>query len=495
MAVSDKVVELAKRRGFFTVSSEIYGGIAGFYDYGAYGTLLKRKLENLWRKYFVGMDENFFEIEASNIMPEKVFEGSGHITNFVDPVAKCKKCGTFHRADQIMEEFLHENFEGKTVEELTQLIKKHNVKCSRCKGELGDVSVLNMMFPLAMGAGKDTVAYLRPETAQGAYVNFLRHFNILRMRLPLGLAIIGKAFRNEISPRQLLLRQREFTQAELQIFFDPREVEEHDNWKEVAKYKLIIYHAKKMEKISCDDANKKMKIPKFYLYYLAKMQKFFLDELNIPEKKFRLRKLTDEEKAFYNKVHFDIEIQLEELGWKEVAGCHYRTDHDLKGHQLVSGQSQEIFYNEKKFIPHVLELSFGVDRILYSLLELNYAEDKDRVYLKLPAKLSPFTLAVFPLVNKDKIPKKAEEIFEELKKHFDAIYDDSGSIGKRYYRQDEISTPVTITCDYQTISENTVTIRDRDSTHQIRVNTKNLKTVLTKFLEGENLERLGKTVK
>ena len=473
MVVSEKVVELAKRRGFFFVSSEIYGGVAGLYDYGAMGTILKRKLENAWRKYFLGLDENFFEIETANIMPEKVFEASGHLTNFVDPVAKCEKCGTFHRADQIMEEFLHESFEGKTAQELTQLIKKHNVKCPRCKGELGDVSVLNMMFPIGVGTGKETRAFLRPETAQGAYVNFLRHFNILRMKLPLGLAIIGKAFRNEISPRQLLLRQREFTQAELQIFFDPRKLDEHGNWNEVDNYKLIILSNKKLTKFTCNDAVKKLKLPKFYVYYLAKMQQFFLNELKIPENKFRLRQLSDEERAFYNKTHFDCEVELE-MGWKEVAGCHYRGDHDLKGHQLVSGESQEVFYDGNRFLAHVTELSFGIDRIFYALLELNYTEDKDRIVLKLPAKLSPFTIAVFPLVNKDKLPEKAQKIYIELKQHFDAVHDADASIGKRYYRQDEIGTPITITCDYQTLKDDTVTLRNRDTKKQVRVKTTKL---------------------
>ncbi|MBI2005266.1 MAG: glycine--tRNA ligase [Candidatus Aenigmarchaeota archaeon] len=469
MTVSEKVVELAKRRGFFFVSSEIYGGVAGLYDYGAIGTILKRKLENVWKKYFLGLNENFFEIETSNIMPEKVFEASGHITNFVDPVAKCMKCGTFHRADQIMEEFLHENFEGKTAQELTALIKKHNVKCPRCKGELGEVSVLNMMFPVDMGAGKESRGYLRPETAQGAYVNFLRHFNILRMKMPLGLAIIGKAFRNEISPRQLLLRQREFTQAELQIFFDPSKVNEHENWKEIAKYKLLVKEGKKIAEISCDNAVKKIKLPKFYVYYLAKVQQFFLDTLKTPKSKFRFRQLSDEEKAFYNKIHFDVEIELENIGFKECGGVHYRTNHDLSGHQNVSGESQEIFHDGKKFVPHVLELSFGIDRIFYSLLELNYAEDKERVFVRLSPNLSPFTVAIFPLVSKDKLPEKAQKVYEELKQHFNAIYDDTGSIGKRYYRQDEIGTPICITIDYNTLKNNTVTLRDRDTTKQTRV--------------------------
>lgn len=481
MAVSDKVVELAKRRGFFFVSSEIYGGVAGLYDYGAMGTALKRKLEDQWRKYFLGLDDNFFEIETANIMPEKVFEASGHISNFVDPVAKCKKCGTFHRADHIMEEFLHESFEGKTAQEMMHIIKKHNIKCPKCKGELGEVSVLNMMFPVQLGVDKETVGYLRPETAQGAYINFLRHFNIMRMKLPLGLAIVGKAFRNEISPRQLLLRQREFTQAELQIFFDPRKLDEHGKWKEIAKYKLLVLADKKITKISCDEAVKKLKLPKFYLYYLAKTQQFFLNVLKIPEGKFRLRRLSDEEKAFYNKVHFDIEIELDEIGFKECGGIHYRTDHDLSGHQKISGQSQEVFYDEKRFLAHVLELSMGIDRIFYALLELNYAEDKDRIMLKLPTPLAPFTVAVFPLVNKDKLPQEATKIYNMLKENFDVVYDEGGSIGKRYYRQDEIGTPFCITIDHQTLKDKTVTLRHRNSTKQSRVKISKLAEEISKL--------------
>lgn len=465
MSVSEKVVELAKRRGFFFVSSEIYGGFAGLYDYGPYGTLLKRKLENAWRKYFLSLSDNFFEIETSNIMPEKVFEASGHLTNFVDPVAKCKKCGTFHRADHIIEEFLHENFEGKSPEELTKIIRKHNVKCSKCKGDLEDVAVLNMMFSFGIGTD-ESKAFLRPETAQGAYVNFSRSFNVMRMKLPLGLAIIGRSFRNEISPRQLLLRQREFTQAELQIFFDPASIGEHEKWKDISDYKLMILSNKKVTEMSCTQLSKKL--PKFYVYHLAQAQKFFLDVLKIPKSKFRLRQLSDEEKAFYNKVHFDVELELE-LGWKEVAGCHYRTDHDLSGHQKTSGESQQIFFNEKRFIPHVLEISMGIDRIFYSLMELSYSEDKNRAVLKLPPNLAPFTVGVFPLVSKDKLPEKAEKIFKELKKSFDSFYDDSGSIGKRYYRQDEIGTIACITIDYETLEKGTVTLRDRDTTKQKRV--------------------------
>ncbi len=479
----EELSEFARKKGFFWISSEIYGGLTGFYDYGINGTLLKRKFENLWRKYFLNLDDNFFEIEPSDIMPEKVFIASGHITNFVDPVAKCMKCGTHHRADHILEEFLKRNFEGITSEELTKIIKENKVVCPKCKGPLRDVKTLVMMFPITAGAEGDIKAYLRPETAQGAYVNFLRHFNILRNKLPLGLAVVGKAYRNEISPRNLTTRMREFTQAELQIFFDPERIDEHEKWNEIKKYKLVLYpiaqRGKEQLKLSCEDLVKKHKLPKFYVWHMAKVQQFYLDSLKIPEAKFRFKELSQEERAFYNRLHWDVELDLESLGgFKEVGGIHYRGDYDLSGHEKISKESHKIFFDNKKIVPHVLELSFGVDRNTYALIELSYKKEKDRTLLRLQANLAPFTVAVFPLVNKDGLEKIAKDIYETLKKDFDAVYDDSGSIGKRYYREDERGTPFAITIDYDTVKGKSVTLRFRDTTKQLRVKIKDLKNTL-----------------
>ncbi len=471
MPTIEQIEELAKRRGFFWQSSEIYGGASGFYDYGHVGTLVKRKLENLWRKFFLGLGENFFEIDAAQIMPEKVFQASGHLESFVDPVAKCKKCGTYHRADHILEDFLKENFEGISVEKLTELIKKHNIRCPKCKGELAEVSVLNMMFPLT--AGGEAKFFLRPETAQGAFVNFLQEFEVSRKRLPLGLAIVGRAFRNEISPRQLTTRMREFTQAELQIFFDPAKLDEHENFEEIKNHRLLLLVSdgrdKGPQEFTISQAAEKLKLPKFYLYHMAAVQNFFLNHLQIPKEKFRFKELNEEERAFYNKLHWDIELNLSSIGWKEVGGVHYRTDHDLAGHGKVSGKSHEVFVDEKKFIPHVLELSFGIDRIIFSLLDLNYAEEKERKFLKLPESVAPFAACVFPLVNKDGLDDLAYKISASLKKQFSIFYDDSGSIGRRYARADEIGIPFCITVDSQTLQDKTVTVRSRDSTKQDRV--------------------------
>lgn len=492
--------DFAKKKGFFWPSAEIYGGFTGFYDYGSNGTLLKRKFENVWREYFLGLDENFFEVEPSDVMHEKVFVASGHLENFVDPVAKCSKCGTQHRADHILEDFLKESFEGITPDKLKKIIKEKNIRCPKCKGELKEVFVLNMMFPIDIG-GNEKRGYLRPETAQGAYINFLRHFAILRNKLPLGLAVVGRAYRNEISPRNLTTRMREFTQAELQIFFDPENLDNHPQWEEIKSYKLLLQPANKREKkhieVECADAAKKMSLPKFYVWHLAKVQQFYLDTLKVPRSKFRFKEIPEEERAFYNKLQWDLELELESLGgFKEVAGMHYRTDYDLRGHQKVSNKSQEVFFNNKRFLPHVIELSFGVDRNVYAMIELFHKEDGDRVVLQLPPSLVPFQVAVFPLVNKDGLDKKAKEVFLGLKKNFGAVFDHSGSIGKMYYREDERGTFYCVTIDYDTLKNKDVTIRDRDSKKQTRVKISNLSETLEELLAGElKFEKAGKPIK
>jgi len=491
-----KMDEFAKKKGFFWQGSEIYGGLAGFYDYGFNGTMLKRKFEGAWRRYFLGLSENFFEIEPSDIMHEKVFKASGHVDGFVDPVAKCSKCGTQHRADHILEDFLHESFEGMTPEQLKKVIDEKGIKCPSCKGALKEVYVLNMMFPVDVGSGKK--GYLRPETAQGPYVNFLRHFNLLRNRLPIGLSVVGKAFRNEISPRNLTTRMREFTQAELQIFFDPSKVEEHPRWGEVEGCKLrLLFAGEKEAKDVGVEAALKAGMPKFYLWHMAKVQQFYLEVMKVPRGSFRFRELSAEERAFYNKLHWDVEVDLPSLGgFREVGGVHYRTDHDLTGHQKLANQKQEVFLDGRRFMPHVLELSFGVDRNVYALMELNHEEDGDRAVLHLPAAVAPFQVAVFPLVNKDGIDGKAREVFEGLRKDFDAVFDQSGSIGKMYYREDERGTLYCVTVDYDTEKSKSVTLRDRDSKRQVRVKLRDLPGALRGLMAGEiGFEDAGDAIK
>ncbi len=479
-----------KKKGFIYPSSEIYGGVAGLYDYGHLGTLLKHNFENQWRKYFLGLNPNFFEIETANIMPENVFKASGHLENFIDPAVKCSKCDFSDRADQVVEKATKKRVEGFSPEQLTALIKDNKLKCPQCKSEFLPVTVMNMMFPLQMGTGTGQKAYLRPETAQSPYVNFKLQYELQRKKLPLGLALIGRAYRNEISPRNLTLRQREFTQAELQIFFNPNIITQHPQFDSVKKYKLRTLlvgdrkHNTPMERTAQELVTHGL--PQFYVYHLVKIQQFYVEVMKIPLAKFRFYQLDDKEKAFYNKYHFDIEIELNEQGFTEMGGLHYRTDHDLAGHQRVSKQNMEVLDEERneRFIPHVLELSFGVDRNVYALLDLNYEDDKKRgnIVLHFPAAFAPSFCGVFPLVkNKEEVAGKAEEVFLILKRQFNCFYDESGSIGRRYARADEMGVSFCITIDFDTLQDNAVTIRHRDSTKQERVKILDLVSTLIKL--------------
>jgi len=355
-----------------------------------------------------------------------------------------------------------------------------------------------MTFSLDIGVKSDTKAYLRPETAQGVYINFLKEFNIQRRSLPLGLAIVGKAFRNEISPRNLLVRMREFTQAELQIFFDPDKINSHEKWNDVRKYKLIVKVTKNnsITELTCDDINKKLKIPKFFIYYMAKVQEFYLDKLKIPKGVFRFRELSNKERAFYNKIHFDVELNLNSLGWKEISGVHYRGSYDLEGHQKISGKNMSITVDNRKFIPHILELSFGIDRIIFALFDLFYVNEKNRNILKLPKTLSVFDICVFPLVKKDGLEEKAQEVYNSLKKDFSVFYDDAGSVGKRYRRIDEIGINYSVTIDHDSLDQNTCTIRDRDTMKQISVPISKLSMILRDLLDDKiDFKNTGKAVK
>ena len=491
--MSEKTAEFGnflKKKGFIYPSSEIYGGVSGLYDYGHLGTGLKKKFEDLWRRYFLSLDDNYHEIETANIMHEKVFRASGHLESFNDPIARCAKCEHGERADHLVEKQLDKRAEELSNEELTKLINEHALKCPKCGAVFRDVTNLNMMFPLQMGVSGNNTAYLRPETAQSPYVNFKRQFEILRKKLPLGLGLVGRAYRNEISPRNLTLRQREFTQAELQIFFNPGKINEHEDFEQVRDYSIRTMllpdrESGQVVKRSCQELVD-LGYPRFYVYHLAIIQKFYLEALAIPEEKFRCYELNDNEKAFYNKYHLDLEIDLNEHGFTEVGGLHYRTDHDLSGHQEQSGESMEVLDDttNEKVLPHVLELSFGVDRNVYALLDLAYSDDeRGNIVLGLPYYVAPVQVAVLPLVNK--LDSEARKIKESLARDFSVFYDKSGSIGRRYARQDEIGTPVCLTVDFETSEKGTVTLRDRDSTEQIRVDVANLKEVLQKILDKQ----------
>ena len=492
----DEINSIASNRGFFFQTANIYGGKAGFFTFGHLGKQLRMNWENIWRKNILALDDNFFEIQSNNILPEEVFKASGHIKNFNDPMVECKKCHFRFRADNFLED---KNLlkEGMPIEEMQKVFIKEKLKCPKCGGELTEIRQFNMMFSVNIGFNEEK-AYLSPETAQGAYITFKEEFQATRNKLPLGLAIIDKAYRNEISPRQMFFRLREFSQAELQIFFDPERINEvdEDKWKDIRNYKLKIKKSKEegIKEISCEEANKKLNLPKFYIYHMAKVQQFYLQILRIPETKFRFRELGEEERAFYNKIHFDIEIDLETLGgFKEVAGIHYRAEHDLAGHQKISGKNLEVFYDNKKILAHVLELSFGVDRNTWMLLDIFHNAGKEGSMFRFPSHLAPIKAAVLPIVKGD-FEKLAKEIYLDLKKDFFCVYDAGGSIGRRYARMDEVGCPMCITIDGDSLKNKDVTIRWRDNAEQIRIKITELKNIIRKVLDGEDLFKFGKRV-
>jgi glycyl-tRNA synthetase len=482
----EKVVEIAKKRGFFYPSSEIHGAIAGFWNYGVVGTLLKKKIENEWRNFFI-KKEGFYEIEGTNIMPEKVFIASGHLKSFSDPIVQCKKCKSLYRADKLIEEktgiFVPERA---SIEEFNKIIKEKNIKCPKCNGELSEVKFFNMMIKVNIGPTEESdIAYLRPETCQAIFVDFLNVYRSARAKLPFGIAQIGRSFRNEISPRQALMRQREFTQAEVEIFFNPKNENFPDEkFNKIKDYKVNVLSNEKLSKLSGEEIFKITK-SKLIAYYLVRLFQF-INTLGIPVENIRLREQTQDERPFYAKYAYDCEVKTQ-IGWIEIVANHYRSDYDLSSHMKISKKDLSIVENKEKLIPHVWEISQGIDRTLLCVMLLHYHDASQRgwEWFSFPPRIAPYTAGVFPLVSKDNLPQKAKEVFEILKDHFDAFYDESGSIGRRYARADEIGTPFGITIDYQTLEDNTVTLRNRDTTKQVRIKIEKLPEVIKKLLNEE----------
>jgi len=347
-----------------------------------------------------------------------------------------------------------------------------------------------MMFPVQVGTKGTDKAYLRPETAQGAYLNFKRHFEIMRRRLPLGLVIIGKAYRNEIAPRQGVYRMRELIQAELQIFMDPATFADELALDEMAGREILVQLVdmrgkSDVQPMPCRYLIEQYGLPDFYVYHMLKIQDFYINQIGVPEKKFRFYEKSEKERAFYNRVHFDIEVNLSTLGgFKELAGLHYRGDYDLTKHQAGSKESMEVSLEGRRLIPHVLELSFGVDRNVWALLDLHLTDERTGV-LKLPPKLAPYTFAVFPLMKKDDLVQQAEAICALLREDYDVVYDQSGSIGKRYARMDEIGTPFCITVDYDGLADGTVTIRDTGTSDQKRIRIDDIEKIARGLFNGK----------
>ncbi len=492
-----KVATFCKRKGFVYPSCEIYGGLSGFYDYGPLGVEMKRNIVELWWDRFVRQRDDIVGIDACTINHRRVWEASGHVECFTDPLVECKKCHARHRADHLIEDAVGIAVDGITLEQVNELIKKHNIKCPECKGELTPARTFNLMFKTFVGPVEDEAhaAYLRPETAQLIFTNFKLVMETCRMKLPFGIAQVGRAYRNEISPRDFLFRMREFEQMEIEYFVHPDKINDCPYLdKEVLNFEMNIYSAEMQQK---GRSHKKMKIKdaldkgiiktKWHAYWLYEMYKWFVD-LGVNPEKLRIRQHLPEERSHYALDTWDIEY-LFPFGWKEIHGMANRTTFDLEQHMKFSGKDLTYFDEEskQKVVPYVVaEPSQGLDRaFLVFIMDAYHEEEDERVVLKLHPKLSPYKVAVFPLVSKDGLPEKAREVYSMLRKKFVTFYDEKGSIGRRYARQDEIGTPYCVTIDYDTLQDNTVTIRDRDTREQVRVKIEELPSILEKLIEGE----------
>jgi len=476
------VTDLALRRGFYFPSCEIYDGApAGFWDYGPLGTALKNRFVEAWRRYVVRYD-GMVELDGSVIMAKDVFVASGHLESFADPITRCTRCGAVFRADRLLQETIGRIVPERLPDsEIYAMILKESVTCPSCGGQLSEVTRFNMMFRLSVG-GEGTEAYLRPETCQSLFVDYLRVYKTGWSKFPLPLCQFGKSFRNEISPRQGLLRLREFYQAEVEVLFDPEEDLDERRWSRLKGQVLrLSQDGESITEVSAEEAWREGLVPlKIEAYYLALIQKFY-ETIGIDRSKIRLRRLGEDEKPFYARESWDLEVQTS-LGWLELVACNYRGDYDLSGHMRVSGKDLTAFNRGRKFVPHVFELSMGVDRSLYVLLEHNLVREGRRKVLKLPPFLAPVQVAVLPLVDRDGLPEKATEVYEMLRVDFDAVYEAGDTIGKRYHMLDEIGVPYCVTVDYQTLQDDTVTVRDRDTTRQERVPISGLKAWLAKAL-------------
>ncbi len=477
----DDVMKLALERGFYFPSCEVYADAqAGFWEYGPAGVSLKNKFLELWRRELIRRDR-MIEIDGSQIMSKSVFEASGHLASFADPIVRCTKCKSTHRADKIIAEVTKTEIpESAGLDEFDKVITEKNVKCPKCNGDFGGTKKFNMMFQVGIGPEGEE-AYLRPETCQSIFVDFPRLFKTMRGKLPLGIAQTGKSFRNEIAPRQSLLRLREFYQAEIEVFCNPARLDDLDKFLEIQNTKIPIQVDNEVKIMTCKEAVDSKTIPnKFVSYYLGILAEFY-EKAGVDIQKSRFRKLGDKEKAFYAEVAFDFEVDTT-IGWLELVACNYRSDYDLGSHAKKSKEKFEVMDGDEKVLPHVFELSMGIDRSLYTILEHSLREDKEneRIVLSLKPYLSPIHVGVLSLVKKDGLAEKTDEVYLKIKRKYDAFLDHSGAIGRRYRRLDEIGAPYAITIDHKTLEDDTVTLRNRDSMEQNRIKISDLEHVLSK---------------
>ena len=464
------MMKLALERGFYFPSCDIYPDAqAGFWEYGPSGVGLKNKFLELWRRELVRRDA-MMEIDGSQIMPRSVFEASGHLENFADPVVRCSGCASSFRADRVVAEAGGPEIpEGADPAEFDAAISGGGIRCPGCGGALGGARRFNMMFGVGIGPDGGE-AYLRPETCQSIFVDFPRLFKTMRGRLPLGVAQVGKSFRNEIAPRQSLLRLREFYQAEIEVFCNPSRLDDVPRFGEVRDTVIRVQDGGEAEPVTCARAVESGAVPnRFVAYYLGLLAEFY-EKTGIDVSRSRLRRLGDRERAFYADSAFDFEVETA-TGWLELVACNYRSGHDLGGHAGGSGEKFEVMDGGERVLPHVFEISMGIDRSLYAILEHCLREDaeNDRTVLSLRPYLAPVHVGVLSLVKKDGLREKADEVYARLRRGCDAFLDHSGAIGRRYRRLDEVGAPLAITVDYQTMEDGTVTLRERDGMGQRRV--------------------------
>ena len=562
------VNELARRRGFFWQSFEIYGGAGGFVTYGPLGARLKQNIENKIRELFVTR-LGILEIESSVITPGRVFEASGHVDHFKEPMVECSNCKKRFRADHLLEEYgkiSSSEAEKMNLKEIAGALEKNSVKCPECSGMFSPPQQFLTMFETTIGPYAGAVGYGRPEAAQGIFVEFNRLYTIARDKLPFGVIQIGHALRNEISPRQGLIRLREFTIADLEFFFDP-EAPECRFLNEVEEEVLPILLAKNRQEgseetfeVSVKEALQKGIVRSEWQAFFMAMAKRLLMEIGVPAKNQRFIEKLPWEKAHYSSQSFDQEVYVERWGWIEVSGHAYRTDYDLDSHMKKSGADMRVYkefetpveeeqktvkplmarlgpafkkdagkvaeimqgadpeeiakslaekgyymagdykimpeqvelkvqktaVRGKRFVPHVVEPSFGSDRLFYVALEYAYQVKDDRVLLSFPRSIAPTHVGIYPLLSKDGLVEKATEIRKLLTQEgFTVEYDETGSIGRRYARADEAGIPLGITIDYDTLKDRTITIRDRDSWQQVRTQIKDLPELLHKYFRGK----------
>ena len=480
---SDALYALLRRRGILWPSAEIYGGTQGLYDYGPLGHALKRRVEDAWSAWFVGLSPDYYRIEPAEILPEAVVRASGHLENFTDPQVTCKACHHSFRADTVLEKWLPDGIDGLSAEQIGAQLAAHQPKCPNCgQAALELPTSFNLMFPVQLGATGEERGYLAPETAQASYLAFSRMWDVGRRALPLGIAVVGKAYRNEIAPRQVLHRLRVFTQAELQIFFDPRSPPMPAGI-DLAREGLPMLRvarresgASEPESITGAELVASGDFPEFYVRHLVHLLRFFRDVLGYPADRIRLLEKSAKERAFYNRLHVDVEVKLDSLGgYKELGAAHYRGDYDLARHSAGAGRDLAVTVSDgSRVLPHVLELTFGVDRNLWALADLHVHVDGERTVWALPPYLAPTSVGVFPLLRKEHGPYASELAARLATDGVVAALDEAGSIGKRYAREDEAGTPFCITVDGETLdagspNSGTVTLRDRDSRAQERV--------------------------